>query len=456
MSWPFYKDIDDLTLEDLRQLRNIAEGWFVEYKVEVSKPAKVARSVSSFANHHGGWIFYGIAQSRSGENTAESFVGIPNTEVSRYLERIRDAIATNTSPAPFFETKVLSGPATELQLADDKSIIIVRVPEGANPPYVHSSGRIYRRIADRSDPTAETDRAVLDLLWEKGKESRRVLSERLLEIPTVSKAEEDQTYLHFHILSDPLRDREILSRMSFDRFRELMKNSTAMSGGIPFDGFQTFADGYTARGIFNNDPHMRLTTWNYYSDCSSRVTFPILAPEFHRATERYRGYKYSREFFRICDEKGIGHGNILDATILWSILYAFIRRHRVLCMDDGVGGPFFAKIFVENTWRRIPYIDTRSYIDFIQSNGVPVIQDDEFTAPPGADYETLIVLPKTDPESLTKGEETMVTSEGILLTEGLYLGLGIPGDVVYSDVRATGEAFNRAAELHRGDPPSSS
>ena len=68
---------------------------------------------------------------------------------------------------------------------------------------MHNDGRIYRRIADSSDPKPETDRSRLDLLIERGKTARSRLADRVTRIPTVSKGEENQCYIHLSIISDP-------------------------------------------------------------------------------------------------------------------------------------------------------------------------------------------------------------------------------------------------------------
>jgi predicted HTH transcriptional regulator len=73
---PFNCDIDELTPDHLAVLRDTSEGWYIEYKREASKTRDIAKSLSAFANHYGGWIFYGIVGSDDGRNTAESFPGM--------------------------------------------------------------------------------------------------------------------------------------------------------------------------------------------------------------------------------------------------------------------------------------------------------------------------------------------------------------------------------------------
>ena len=141
--------------------------WFVEYKSEVPNPRVLAKSLSSFANRHGGWLFFGI-QEDSADNTAASYPGIPDAEVASTVRRLRDAAKDLLQPtAPFFH-HTLSGPLADISLPPGRSIVVVRIPEGAFTPYVHNDGRIYVRTGDSSSPVAATDRTTIDLLQPQG------------------------------------------------------------------------------------------------------------------------------------------------------------------------------------------------------------------------------------------------------------------------------------------------
>ena len=87
---PFDVDLQEINETHLAGLREVAEGWYVEYKSEVPSPRVLAKSLSSFANRHGGWLFLGI-QEDSADNTAASYPGISDSEVVSTLRRIRDA-----------------------------------------------------------------------------------------------------------------------------------------------------------------------------------------------------------------------------------------------------------------------------------------------------------------------------------------------------------------------------
>ena len=61
---PFEKELFELSGDDLAGLRHVHEGWYVEYKSESIKPRDIAKSLASFANQLGGWLFVGVSEDR--------------------------------------------------------------------------------------------------------------------------------------------------------------------------------------------------------------------------------------------------------------------------------------------------------------------------------------------------------------------------------------------------------
>lgn len=179
---PFEREISELEAADLSTLRNVQEGWYVEYKREIPSVRSIAKSISAFANTYGGWLFYGIAEANSGDRKAGDFPGIDNVGSSSAEVAIREAAAAHLSPAPFFQIRTLSGPSEGTGLHSGRSIVVVHIPQSTDAPHVHSDGRIFRRVGDASDPVAETDRHFLDLLWRRGEDRRRLLREKCRSI----------------------------------------------------------------------------------------------------------------------------------------------------------------------------------------------------------------------------------------------------------------------------------
>ena len=124
------------------------------------------------------------------------------------MQRIRDAAKDLLQPTPPFFHHTLKGPLADIFLPSGRSIVVVRIPEGESPPYVHNDGRIYVRTGDSSSPVAANDRTTIDLLHRKAEERRSLLDDLIDRRPVVSKGEaEDTTCLHLVLCSDPFQDR---------------------------------------------------------------------------------------------------------------------------------------------------------------------------------------------------------------------------------------------------------
>jgi hypothetical protein len=219
---PFQKPFDEITAADLQVLKITAEGWYVEYKQSQSGTSTIAKSISAFANTYGGWLFYGVEENKEGKRTAGAFPGIPISEVPQYEEWITQADALHVSPPAFFEHCVLRGPEPAIGLPVDRAVIMIHIPAGNDAPYVHSSGRIYRRVADSSDPTHESDRHFLDLLWQRGSDARaRFRSYLEKERPNSEEFDKGCAYLKLHFFADPWGDRDLRSNLTFTEARIL-------------------------------------------------------------------------------------------------------------------------------------------------------------------------------------------------------------------------------------------
>ena len=165
---PFADDLDEVAPEDLVRLMDVHEGWYVEYKRELVGNRDLAKSLSSFANQYGGWLFLGI-QEDAASNVAAGFPGIPDSEVQNALDSIRNSAKDLLNPPVFYNVRKFEGPIESITLPDGRTIIVVQVPEGPNSPYIHNDGRIYRRVGDSSQPTPVTDRATPRFLDPKGR-----------------------------------------------------------------------------------------------------------------------------------------------------------------------------------------------------------------------------------------------------------------------------------------------
>lgn len=177
---PFNTSFDELSVSDLVQLQEVSEGWYIEYKRELVNTRDIAKSISAMANTYGGWVFFGIVEKSKKEPVAGTFPGISVSELEPAKQQIRQSVYAHLNPICHFDVVALTGPSDALGLPKDQAVIVIHIPQSFDTPHIHSSGRIYRRIGDGSEPEVETNRDALRELWlrrevkEKSERSKRI------------------------------------------------------------------------------------------------------------------------------------------------------------------------------------------------------------------------------------------------------------------------------------------
>jgi hypothetical protein len=438
---PFEKKIEDVQASDLGMLRSVSEGWYVEYKAQVIPVKNLAKSLSSFANQYGGWLILGVKENHE-THTAESFPGVATTDVNRLFQSLKEAARTALNPEVFYTTKEFKGPIDDIELSQDRSIIAVRIPPGAETPYIHADGKIYLRIADSSEPKPATDRATLERLWERSDKSSDKLANFAKKIPTTSEGEKDNCFLHLSIFSDPYEMKNDKFNGNFDDFVKIMKTAP-----IPFDNFYTQSTGFIARQIAShNDPHRRLFTWEFDRHCYSFITLPFVfftGPYLHSLAP----YSIGVNFNKLLTEAHIRHSRLLELNILLHSLHAILIRHRELAYKAGIHGPFFVKAHLQNVWRTVPFLDMPSLLMHISEHGFPVVQEDNVLTPPGTGLETFVVLPERDFTSKSLSRD--IVSDLVLVFLPILEALGIPREFIakkdaLKELQSVMERFNEA------------
>ncbi len=390
---PFRKALHELDASDLINLKDTSEGWYVEFKAILPNAKSIAKSLSSFANTYGGWLFYGVAEDSHKGVKSYTFPGIPVGDAAEAEQKIAQAVIHHVSPNVTFDHRILSGPVKKIKLPKDKCIIAIEIPQGADAPYVHSSGRIYRRVASHSDPTPETDRHLLDLLWRRGDQRRKALAELLEEEPEISEGEENVSYLELFILPDLFNEKNLISRIDFTKFSELMSYKGDHFGGIPFDNTFTFPGGFIARHISTNDPYNLLFSWKYKRDCSSKITIPLSSVklgEYENPIEFLSGYDYGESFAKEIQRANFEAGWVIDLSLLYHILAQIARYHAQMMKIEEIDPSYYVKARIQNVWRRIPFLDKSEYLDFVMKYGFPISQSSQHLAPPGRSPDSFV------------------------------------------------------------------
>ena len=319
---PFQKEIFQIEAVDLGVLKTVAEGWYVEYKREVPDAASIAKSISAFANTYGGWVFYGVAEKSKEDPVAGSFPGIEGGEIDATLQRIRQAIAGHLSPPAHFNTRVVYGPCELIGLEDERAIIMVSVPWSPIAPHVHRNGRIYRRVADGSEPRPENDRFVLDQLWQRAQELKSRFAEWHDRDPEFSKDEHSQPFIRLLITPSLWHDRQPFPDLELQELREIMGAIQGVISSLPFDTVFTSAPGFIARQCANNNPQDLGLTWRLRGNLAGEVLIPLKtfeAPKPEMVETLLHGYKNANRFATLLKRSGFTTPRIVDLNYLFNI-----------------------------------------------------------------------------------------------------------------------------------------
>ena len=428
---PFADNLQEVPPEDLIRLKDVHEGWYAEYKGELIANRELAKSLSSFANQYGGWLFLGVKED-SEENVASSFPGIPKSQVQNVLDSIRNSAKDLLNPSVFYNVREFEGPIDAIGLPVGRSIIVVQIPEGPNSPYIHNDGRIYRRVGDSSQPTPVTDRLTFDLLTQRGEEARSRLKEQVLWTPVTSKGEENQPFIHVSVMSDPY---EIMGHWYSGRIAEFANSMRGYT--VPFDNIFSTNDGYIARQVSTNDAYRRVFTWHFSRHCHSFVTFPIQMRPTVLEDPIWYEYENARAFISKVFDAGLTSARILDLNILMDFLLGVVRRHRIVVGDAGVKGPFYLKANIENVWRTVPFVDHTKFLQHISNFGLPLNQESDMTVPIGPALDTFIVSQELS--EVPSERDSTVDLGAIMLFLSIVDALGIPREILGDSIDSVGE-----------------
>ena len=143
----------DLTAEDVEDSivnEIIEESFFFEFKDDRVSPAKLAEEITALANTYGGYIIIGVSDDKVIEGCEEW------NEI-----RIQTTIHDSISPIPLFDVKRFR--------IKEKTIYIIRIEEGPEPPYITNKGKILERVSSGSHQIKDSSR--LAHLYAKGREN---------------------------------------------------------------------------------------------------------------------------------------------------------------------------------------------------------------------------------------------------------------------------------------------
>ena len=112
-------------------LSTVEESFFFEFKSDNVKNKVLAKEVAAFANSYGGYIFLGVGDNKEIEG-CEGW----------NEEKITSVIYDSITPTPSFDVKSF--------IIRNKQVLLVRIDEGSEPPYITIDGNIFERVSSSS------------------------------------------------------------------------------------------------------------------------------------------------------------------------------------------------------------------------------------------------------------------------------------------------------------------
>ena len=156
-----FKDVQDYLSDP-----DSNENCFFEYKIDKVEPAKLVKEISAFASTYGGYIFLGVDDNKN-------IVGC----TAWNEQRIHITIHNGITPTPQFDVKCFS--------ADDKIIYVIKIEEGAMPPYITNKGDICERVSSGSCVVTESGK--LNQMYHKRADQLLHIKSQI-ELPEVEAA----------------------------------------------------------------------------------------------------------------------------------------------------------------------------------------------------------------------------------------------------------------------------
>ena len=399
---PFGKNLREVSAVDLNVLKNTSEGWYIEYKRAPQDVRGTAKTLSAFANQYGGMLFVGVTEASDGSRVAGEFNGIPAADIPRISLLIREASSANISPPVFYEEQVIKGPCDPIGLPVDHAIVVIGVPQGLDAPYIHASGRIYRRVADQSAPKEETDRHILDRLWERGRKFRDQVAKRLRNSPELPEAQANSAVAVIHLVPD-LRLSSPEKVLEFEKFRELAnaKNEVLSAPNLPLDTVYSRNGGYTGRQVSKNNPTYATVAFHWWHDGVARIEMPLNT--FRFGDFGVSGYAHTGSFMRELGLQKYTAADVCDFSMLALGIMALTNLHSHLREATGDNRPLYATFELRNVLYKVPFVNSEKYIARCRKYGVPVITDRTIHFHEEPYFDNMILLePDEDATAETK------------------------------------------------------
>lgn len=205
------KEWKELTAADIENtIKTEEESFYFEFKDDRVDTKKIAEEISALANTYGGYIFLGVSDQKE-------ICGCTNWTEQKIHTMIHDAL----SPIPDFDVK-------KFVTGDEKTILVIKIEEGTEPPYITSRGKIYERISSGSFEIK--DSAKLSQMYYKREKALEQI-EKKLAIPPLKSGPNLFGYLdmgfHLRTSNDAMIREQFLNADLRQIAHDLKKTSNA-------------------------------------------------------------------------------------------------------------------------------------------------------------------------------------------------------------------------------------
>jgi hypothetical protein len=383
---PFEKPVGEaLQPEDLQLLitRQVAEGYYVEYKREMPNSTKIARSLASLANTYGGWYIVGVET--DSHNVATAVSGFNSTSCHDPISVVRDLVKHHIDPVPIFFPQVIT-------LDTGNLVLTVYVPDKQETPFITKEGRIYRRTNDSSDPVPETSRYALDQLVERGKEVSKRFARFSKDERTFSKAEEDG-WLKIYISPYPfglIEHPDVFSTSVIESLLEASKKpiqvplfdkpENPISGNIEFNAAYPTPNSVVLRHTNIQNEAFNSLTIELDRFGRTKIFIPlqrvqlkdydlsiIRSPLVHQQIlNRIKAQPDGRST----------HLHFFDIGKAWLIIAVLVNYYLDWLGNSTTLTGFQVALELDEVWRYVPFYDFDSWGQHVEQFGLPVLMRD--------------------------------------------------------------------------------
>lgn len=376
---PLYlKSACAINSDHIPELMTLEEGWFVEFKERTPENSKIAKSISSFANSHGGLLVIGAKEEQKTRRLA-GFAPMSREDADQCILRARDAVTAHVTPPTFFEVNAVELKEIEKDI-DKRWIVVISTPKGRQGPYLHSNGCIYVRVGDAASPIQLTDSSQQERLWADSLHRKDRIRARVESLSDQFK--QGTPSIHVVILADDGGVNS--SHCKHSDFRKIALTKHAENSLPLFDQVQTLDTSFLARRTERQIKSSGVI-WDYdYQRKLHFIQIPIATHiwsdgNFDNQADQYELPRLAKILRSRDITDSLMITNLLPSLYFLSVI---IRKVQMLHQLEAYKGNLKINACVVDARATVPFLGTPAYFDEIENTNLPyVLRDIGFFRP---------------------------------------------------------------------------